>query len=66
MGTWESFGTFETSKFNCRGQNTSYWGVLYIIGKLLSLDVENGLDKSFGHLQHKLWQKERSKVKLVV
>jgi len=22
MGTWESFGTFKTSEFNCRGQNT--------------------------------------------
>jgi hypothetical protein len=24
----------ETSEFDCRGQNTSHWGVLYIIGKL--------------------------------
>jgi hypothetical protein len=35
MWTWESVGTFETSKFNCMGQNTSHWGVFYIIGKLL-------------------------------
>jgi hypothetical protein len=35
MGTWESFGTPKTSEFNCRCQNTSHWGVLYIIGKLL-------------------------------
>jgi len=35
IGTWESSGTPEISKFNCRGQNTSHWGVLYIIGKLL-------------------------------
>jgi hypothetical protein len=34
MGTWESSGTPETSKFDCRGQNTSPWGVFYIIGKL--------------------------------
>jgi hypothetical protein len=34
MGTWESFGTPETSEFDCRGQNTSHWGVLYIIEKL--------------------------------
>ncbi len=34
MGTWESFGTPKTSEFDCRGQNTSHWGVLYIIGKL--------------------------------
>ncbi len=24
MGTWESFGTLETSKFDCKGQNTSH------------------------------------------
>jgi hypothetical protein len=34
LGTWESTGTVETLKFNCRGQNTLPWGVLYIIGKL--------------------------------
>jgi hypothetical protein len=35
MGTWESTGTLETLEFDCRDQNTSHWGVLYIIGKLL-------------------------------
>jgi hypothetical protein len=34
MGTWESSGTFKISEFDCKGQNTSHWGVLYIIGKL--------------------------------
>jgi hypothetical protein len=34
MGTCESFGVPETSEFDCRGQNTLHWGVLYIIGKL--------------------------------
>ncbi len=34
MGTWESTGTFKTSEFDCKGQNTSPWGVLYIIEKL--------------------------------
>jgi hypothetical protein len=34
MGTSESSRTLETSKFNCRGQNTLPWGVLYIIEKL--------------------------------
>jgi hypothetical protein len=34
MGTWEPVGTLETSEFDCRGQNTSPWGVLYIIGKI--------------------------------
>ncbi len=35
---WElgkSTGTPKTSKFDCRDQNTSHCGVLYIIGKLL-------------------------------
>jgi hypothetical protein len=36
MGTWESTRTFETSKLDCKGQNTLHWGVLYIIGKKLS------------------------------
>jgi hypothetical protein len=35
MGTWESSETPETSEFDCRGQNISHWGFLYIIGKLL-------------------------------
>jgi hypothetical protein len=34
MGTWESTKTFETSEFDYRGQNTSPWGVPYVIGKL--------------------------------
>jgi hypothetical protein len=34
MGTWESTGTLEISEFDCRGQNTSHRGVIYIIGKL--------------------------------
>jgi len=34
MGTWESSGTLEISKLDCKGQNTSHWGVFNIIGKL--------------------------------
>ncbi len=34
MGTWESSGTPKISEFNCKGQNTSHWGVIYIMGKL--------------------------------
>jgi hypothetical protein len=34
-GTWESSGTPENSECNCRGQNTSPWGVLYTVGKVL-------------------------------
>jgi len=35
IGTWESFGTPRISEFDCRGQNTLHWGVLYIIENLL-------------------------------
>jgi len=34
MGSWESSATLETLEFDCRGQNTSLWNVLHIIGKL--------------------------------
>jgi hypothetical protein len=34
MGTWESSGTPKSSEFDRKGQNTSYWRDLYIIGKL--------------------------------
>jgi hypothetical protein len=34
-GILESSGTPETSKVSCKGQNTSHWGVLYTVGKVL-------------------------------
>jgi hypothetical protein len=34
-GKLESSGTPEILELNCRGQNTLYWGVLYINGKVL-------------------------------
>jgi hypothetical protein len=34
MGTWESPRTAESLEFDCKGQNTSHWGVLHIIEKL--------------------------------
>ncbi len=34
-GKLESFGTFENSELEFRGQNTLHWGVLYTIGKVL-------------------------------
>jgi hypothetical protein len=34
MGTWESSGTLETLELDWKGQKTSHWGVIYIIGKL--------------------------------
>jgi hypothetical protein len=35
VGSWSPERTLEFSERNCRGQNSSPWGVLYIIGKLL-------------------------------
>jgi hypothetical protein len=31
-----------------------------------SVNVENGLHEPFGHFQHKLWQKERPRIKLAI
>jgi hypothetical protein len=35
MGPWESVETPEALEFDFRGQNTSHWGVFYIIEKIL-------------------------------
>jgi hypothetical protein len=35
VGDLESFGTPENSELDYRGLNTSHWGVLDIIGKVL-------------------------------
>jgi hypothetical protein len=43
MGTWESTGTLETSKFNGRGQNTLHWGTFISLESYRILYVENGL-----------------------
>jgi hypothetical protein len=34
-GNLESFGTPKNSELDCKGQNTLYWGVLYIVEKIL-------------------------------
>ncbi len=66
MGTWESIGTPKTLKFNCRGQNTLHWSFFCIIEKISKFKSKMGLHEPFGHLQHKLWQKERPGVKLAI
>jgi len=67
MGTWESSRTPKTSEFDCRGQNTLPWSVLHVTGKLLKCRCRKWPRMSqFGHLEHKLWQKDRSRVKLAV
>jgi hypothetical protein len=35
VGGWESSGTPECSELDNKGQNTSHWGVLSVIGKVL-------------------------------
>jgi hypothetical protein len=35
MGTWESFETPENSELDCKGQNSSPWGVRYTVGNFL-------------------------------
>jgi len=52
--------TPESSKGDCRGQNSMFWRNIYSIGKLL------GLHHPFGHLKHELWPKERPEVKLAI
>jgi hypothetical protein len=37
----ESSGTLSTSELECRGQNTSPWGVLYTVGKALKCRCRN-------------------------
>jgi hypothetical protein len=43
MGTWESSGTFKTSEFDYRGQNTSPWVFFMSLESYWNVDVENGL-----------------------
>jgi hypothetical protein len=57
-GKLESSGTPENSELDCRGQNTSHWGVLDVIRK--------ASHEPFEHLQPKLWAKEGSRVKLTI
>ncbi len=57
----------EYSKLDCRGQNTSSWGVLYTIGNDLESEMSKmALHEPFGHLQHKLCTQEGSGVKLPI
>jgi hypothetical protein len=49
------------------GVKTPRIEVLFILlERSWSVDVQNVLDKPFGHLQHKLWSKEGPGVKLTV
>jgi hypothetical protein len=66
-GTWKSFRTLENSEFDCKGQNTLPLRCCLYCWKGLQVEMSKmASHESFGHLQHKLWSKERSEVKLAV
>jgi hypothetical protein len=66
-GNLESSGTPKNLELDCRGQNTLHWGVLYTVGKVLKCKCPKMVShEPFGHLQHKLWSKKGSGVKLAI
>jgi hypothetical protein len=55
------------SKRNCRGQNPFPWGFFYIIWKPIEVKMSKMSSHCpFEHLKHKLWPKERPRVKLTI
>jgi hypothetical protein len=63
----ESSGTPECSKLDSKGKNTSHWGVLGVVGKILKRRYRKcPRIWQFGYLQPKLWAKEGPGVKLTV
>jgi hypothetical protein len=64
VGDLESSGTPKCLEFNNKAQNTSHWGVLKVIGKVLKLRYRKW--PRIGHLSPKLWAKEGPGVKLAV
>jgi hypothetical protein len=67
MGIWESSETPKISEFNCKGQNTHILKSSLYHWKAIEVYMSKmGSHEPFGHLQHKLWPKERPGVKLPV
>jgi len=63
IGNLESSGTPETLELNCRGQTTSPWGVLYIIGKVLKCKCRKWPRMNHSNIYStKLWSKKGSGV----
>jgi hypothetical protein len=62
----ESWWTPELSKSNCRSQKLHIEEFFIGFESYWSVDVQMGSHDPFEHLQHKLWQKERPRVKLAV
>jgi hypothetical protein len=65
-GSWSPKWTPELLKYDYRGQNPLAWRGYYIIGKLLKHRCLKWARIVFWHLKHKLWRKERSRVKLTI
>jgi hypothetical protein len=66
-GNLESSETPKNSELELKGQNTSHWGVLGVIGKGFEVKMSKVASHwPFGHLQPKLWAKEGPGVKLAV
>jgi hypothetical protein len=66
---WELESQMDSQIFRGRlqGWNPSGQRVIYIIGKLLKRKMSKmGLHDPFRHLKHKLWPKERSRIKLAI
>jgi hypothetical protein len=66
VGDLEYSGTPECLELNNKAQNTSHWGVLGVIGKVLKRRYRKWLRIGNSDLQPKLWAKERPGVKLPV
>jgi hypothetical protein len=65
-GNLESSRTLENSELELKAQNTSHWGVLDVIGKVLKCRCLMASHWPFGHLKPKLWEKEGPGVKLAI
>jgi hypothetical protein len=67
MGPWESYGIPKSSEFDCKGQNTSHWNVLYLTRKLLKCKCPK-----WAHMTHldicntSCGQKKRLGIKLTI
>jgi hypothetical protein len=65
MGSWEFSATLESLELDCKGQNTSHWGFLYIIEKILKCRCSKWARMTHLDLCDKLWPKERQGINLI-
>jgi hypothetical protein len=61
MGTWESSRTPKNSKFNCKGQNTLPWGVLYTIEKGLKYRCRKWLHMSHSNINNTCYVQKKGR-----